>query len=179
MLVAIASIVAPGSLHSQEAISFDELKVLLDKYFAPELVSDIEAALPKSPFDVWGFDAGDYSGDGFNDLILQIRMRRDRGRRMMIYHFVDVEGILEVVREEAVDFIELPIDVGVTIGDGTAYVLAKRDEKGWNFWGRRYRDGVIFLHDHRETNASEAFQHESYRNFGTLSAVNRFLRTRN
>ncbi len=169
----------PSLLSAQEAISFDRLKELLDPYFAPELIGDVEAALPKSTFDVWGFDVGDYSGDGFNDLIVSIRVRKEKGNRMRIYHFVDVEGILELIREETAQFVELPIEVGVTIGDGNAYLLVKRDESGWDVWGRRYEDGVIMLVDTYRTDQGDALIHESYRNYQSLSGWERYLRVRN
>lgn len=172
-------LVSPPGLTAQEAISFDRLQELLDPYFAAELIGDIKSALPKSPFDVWGFDVGDYSGDGFNDFIVSIRVRKEKGNKMRIYHFVDVEGILELIREETAKFVELPIEVGVTIGDGNAYLLVKRDETGWDVWGRRYEDGVIMLVDTYRTDQGNALIHESYRNYQSLSGWERYLRVRN
>ena len=172
-------ITSATTLSAQESITFDRLKELLDPYFAPELVGDVEAALPKADFAVWGFDVGDYSGDGYNDLIVSIRMTRDRGKNMRIYHFIDIEGILEVVREETVEFFELPIEVGVTIGDGNAYVLAKREEGGWDVWGRRYSDGVIMLVDIYSTETGEALVHQKYRHYQDLFGWDRYIRIRN
>ena len=166
-------------LSAQESITFEKLKELLDPYFAAELLGDVEAALPKSDFEVWGFDVGDYSGDGFNDLIVSIRVRKEKGNKMRIYHFVDVEGILELIREETTRFVELPIEVGVTIGDGNAYLLVKRDASGWDVWGRRYEDGVIMLVDTYRTDQGDALIHESYRNYQALNGWERYLRVRN
>lgn len=175
----VLSLISSASLQAQESITFDRLKELLDPYFAPELVGDVEAVLPKVNFAVWGYDVGDYSGDGYNDLIVSIRVAKEKGNKMRIYYFVDVEGILELVREESTRFFELPIEVGVTIGDGNAYLLNKRDETGWNVWGRRYEDGVIMLVDTYTTIRGDALIHETYRHYQKLYGWERYLRVRN
>lgn len=163
---------------AQESITFEQLATLLDPYFAPELVSDVKLALPSAPFAVWGFDVGDYSGDGYNDLVVSIRLNSDRRGEMKIYYFVDIEGILEVVRQENVTFVELPIEVGVTISEGNAYLIQKREEFSWEMYGRRYRDGVIMLVDRYSTQRNVALIHEQYRNYQTLEGFERYLRVR-
>lgn len=163
---------------AQESITFEKLTELLDPYFAPELVSDVKKALPSAPFDVWGFDVGDYSADGYNDLIVSIRLKNDRKNEMQIYYLVDIEGILEVVRQETAKFYELPIEVGVTIGDGNAYLVYKREEFNWEIYGRRYRDGVVMLVDRYTTDRNVALTHEQYRNFQNLECYDRYLRVR-
>ena len=168
-----------ASASAQESITWEALAELLDPYFAPELVGDVRKALPATPFDVWGFDVGDYSGDGYNDLIVSIRMKNDRSRDMKIYYFVDIEGIVDVVRQETAQFVELPIEVGVTIGDGKAYLIYKRVEGNWEIFGRQYRDGVVMLVDHYTTNRGEILTHETYRNFQELEGFDRYLRIRN
>lgn len=163
---------------AQESITFEKLAELLDPYFAPELVADVKKALPGTPFDVWGFDVGDYSADGYNDLIVSVRLKNDRKSEMQIFYFVDIEGILEVVRQETAKFFELPIEVGVTIGDGNAYLVFKRGEYNWEIYGRRYRDGVVMLVDRYTTDRNLALTHEQYRNYQTLECYDRFLRVR-
>ncbi|MGE3799860.1 MAG: sugar-binding protein [Candidatus Kapaibacterium sp.] len=164
---------------AQEAITWENLAEQLDQFFAPELLGDIQKGLPATPFDVWGFDVGDYSGDGYNDLIVSIRMKNDRSRDMKIFYFVDIEGIVEVVRQETAQFIELPIEVGVTIGDGKAYLIFKKLEGNWEIFGRQYQDGVIMLADHYMTTRGEVLTHETYRNFQALDGFDRYLRVRN
>lgn len=163
---------------AQESISFEQLAELLDPYFAPELVGDVKLALPSAPFDVWGFDVGDYSGDNYNDLIVSIRLHSDRRSEMKVYYFVDIEGILEVVRQENVNFVELPIEVGVTIGDGNAYLITKQEEYSWEMYGRRYRDGVVMLVNSYTTNRNVALIHERFRDYQTLEGFDRYLRVR-
>lgn len=163
---------------AQESITFEKLAELLDPYFAPELVGDVKTVLPAAPFDVWGFDVGDYSGDGYNDLMVSIRLRSDRKNEMQVFYFVDIEGMLEVVRQESAKFVELPIEVGVTIGNGNAYLLYKREEYSWEIFGRRYRDGVVMLVDRYTTSRNVALTHEQYRNYQTLECFDRYLRVR-
>lgn len=178
LLLFLFSLLRADVARAQESITFEKLTELLDPYFAPELVADVKKALPATAFDVWGFDVGDYSADGYNDLIVSVRLKNDRKSEMQIYYFVDIEGILEVVRQETAKFFELPIEVGVTIGDGNAYLVYKREEFNWEIYGRRYRDGVVMLVDRYTTSRNVALTHEQYRNYQTLECYDRYLRVR-
>ena len=167
-----------ANLSAQEPITYAELVEQLEPYFAAELIGDVQLALPKGAFQVWGFGVGDYSSDGYNDLVVSIRMGSDRDNKMRIYYFVDIEGMLELVRQEAAHFVELPIEVGVTVGDGNAYLLYKRKDKGWEIYGRRFEDGVIMLVDKFTVETNTALIHEQSRNFQMLEGYDRFLRVR-
>lgn len=172
------SVLLPVSGKAQDFITFEKLTELLDPYFAPELIGDVQLALPKTDFQVWGFGVGDYSGDGYNDLVVSIRMSNDRSREMKIYYFVDIEGILEVVRQENVNFVELPIEVGVTVGDGNAYLMLKREEFNWQMYGWKYRDGVIMLVEEYTTKRNVAITHERWQNYQTLERFDRYMKVR-
>ena len=76
-------------------------------------------------------------------------------------------------------FFELPIEVGVTIGDGLAYLIYKRVEGNWEIFGRQYRDGVIMLVDTYTTTRGDVLTHEIYRNYQSLEGFDRYLRVRN
>ena len=177
--ILLVYLVGSERLLAQEPITWDQLAELLDPYFAPELIGDIKTALPAMPFDVWGFDVGDYSGDGYNDLIVSVRMKNDRSRNMKIYYFIDIDGIVELIRQETVQFFELPLDVGVTIGNGHAYLIYKLVEGHWEMLSRQYRDGVVMLVDNYTTLRGDVFIHEVYRDYQSLEGFDRYLRVRN
>ncbi len=177
-LVIVLIIAVGTTVHAQEAIRFDELAELIDPFFAPELIEDVRREMPEDDFMVWGYDVGDYSGDGYNDLVMTTRMLRDRGRNISVYFFVDVEGILTLVKKEATNFVELPIEVGVTVTQGNAYRINKREEYGWTSYGYHFRDGVLIQVDEFITEQRGAMVHERYRNFQTLEAYDRYVRLR-
>jgi len=159
---------------AQEPITFEQLAERIDPYFAPELVQDVKDVLPQSAFDVWGYDVGDFSGDGANDLALTIRLRTDNRRRVNVYFFVDQEGILQLVKQSTQSFVELPIEVGVSVSNGNAYIARKQSETEWGIEGYRFVDGVIMLVDQFTTTQQGNLTHEEYRNYQTLEGNERY-----
>ncbi len=164
-----------ATAQAQTAITFDSLARAVDPFFAPELVKDIRDALPQNAFDVWSYDVGDYTGDGANDFALVIRQRNDSRKRMNLYFFVDDEGTLRLIKQTTVDFVELPIEVGVAISQGTAYMTRKLKEFNWEINGYRYRDGVVMMVDKFTTAPQGNMTYETYRNFQTLEGYERYI----
>jgi len=160
---------------AQTAITFDSLSALIDPYFAPELVQDVRNALPQSPIDVWGYAVGDYSGDEANDLAVVIRMRGDSRRKMSVYFFVDDEGILRLIKQSNVDFVELPIEVSVAIARGNVYMTRKVKEFNWEIYGYRFRSGVMMMVDKFTSSRQDNLNYETYRNFQTLEGYERYI----
>jgi len=177
LLLALALLAVAPAARAQNAITFDSLAKRIDPFFAAELVQDLKDALPQSPYDVWGYDVGDYSGDGANDIAIVIRQRNDTKRKMGVYFFIDDEGILRLVKQALVDFVELPIEVGVAIADGSAHMTHKLKEFNWEIYGYRYRDGVVMMVDKFTTERQGLMTYESYRNFQTLEGYERYLNT--
>ncbi|MBS1911937.1 MAG: hypothetical protein JST22_08135 [Bacteroidetes bacterium] len=165
----------PAVASAQSPISFDSLARVIDPYFAPELVKDIKDALPQASYDIWGYDVGDYTGDGANDFALAIRAKNDTRKRMTVYMFVDDEGMLRLVKQTPVDFIELPIEVGVAISQGNVYMTRKVKEFNWEILGYRYRDGVMMMVDKFSTMQQGNMTYENYRNFQTLEGYERYI----
>lgn len=162
---------------AQTPITFDSLARSIDPYFAPELVKDIRDALPQTSFDVWGYDVGDYSGDQANDFALVVRQRNDSRKRMNVYFFVDEEGLLRLIKQATVDFVELPIEVGVAISHGNVYMTRKMKEFNWEILGYRYRDGVVMMVDKFTTAQQGNLTYETYRNYQSLEGYERYIST--
>ncbi|MEP7218316.1 MAG: hypothetical protein ABI876_05340, partial [Bacteroidota bacterium] len=159
------------------AITFDSLAKRIDPYFAPELIQDVRDALPQTGYDIWGYDVGDYSGDGANDISIVIRQKNDSRRKMGVYYFVDDEGTLRLVKQMMVDFVELPIEIGVAISDGAVHMTHKLKEFNWEIYGYRYRDGVVMMVDRFTTERQGTMTYETYRNFQSLEGYERYLNT--
>ncbi len=173
--LAILLVIAVSHLQGQSAIGFDDLALRIDRYFAPELVQDVKDALPQSAIDIWGFDVGDYSGDGANDLVIAFRLRNDGKRRVNVYWFVDDEGIMRLVKQKVTDFIEVPMEVGVAITGGEAITTRKIAEDNWEILGYQYRDGVEMLVSKRTTERQGALTYETFRNYQTLEGYERYI----
>ncbi len=160
---------------SQQSITFDQFANQIDPYFAPELVQDVRDALPQSPFAVWVYGVGDYTGDGVNDLALTIRKKSDNHRNIDVYFFVDDEGVLMPIRHEVLQFVELPIEVGVSINNGNVYTVQKLKEYDWQMLGYQYRDGVLMMVDKFITEPHGRMVRERYRNYQNLDTWQRYL----
>jgi hypothetical protein len=168
---------ATVALHAQDPLSFQDFAARVDPYFAPELVQDVKEALPQTPFDVWGYDVGDYSGDGNNDLVVSIRQKNDTKKRMNVFFFVDDEGMLRLIKQSTVEFVELPIEVGVSISQGNAYMMHKLKEFKWEVYGYRFKSGVMMMVDRFTTDRQGQLTYETYRNFQSLEGFERYLNT--
>jgi hypothetical protein len=166
---------AAGVARAQTSITYEEFAKRIDPFFAPELVGDVKEALPQSAFDVWGYDIGDFSGDRANDLAVAVRLRNDRGRHVSVYYFVDDQGILRLIRQGTYEFVELPVEVGVSIYKGNFYLTHKLKEFHWEILGYTYRDGVVMMVDKFTTERQGTLTYETYRNFQTLEGYERYL----
>ncbi len=160
---------------AQGGMSFDELTGKLSVYFADELLADLPKSLPRGiPYRIWGWDVGDFTGDGYNDLALSIYISTSRKRECQVYLFGDIDGYLVNVATYAVPFIELPLEVGVVIKDTTCYIARKRRDEDWSVKGYRFYQGSIILVDEFRSNKVLSFDHETYRNYRTLETRETF-----
>lgn len=175
LVVVVLLLLSAGAARAQNAITFDSLARLVDPYFAPELVQDVKDALPQTPIDVWGYAVGDYSGDEINDMAVVIRQRGDSRRKMSAYFFVDDEGILRLIKQTDVDFVELPIEVSVAIARGNAYMTRKVKEFNWEVYGYRFHSGVVMMVDKFTSERQDNLNYETYRNFQTLEGYERYI----
>lgn len=159
----------------QSGMLYADFKTKLEPYFAEELIKDVDNVMPQgAEFRVWGWDVGDFSADGFNDLSLSINLIGTRKRECIVYLFIDNDGYLVNVSRYTVSYIDLPLEVGVVIRDTTCYVVQKRRSEYWMMKGYRYRHGSVVLYDEFISNRVEMFAHEGYRNFLTLNTRDKY-----
>lgn len=150
-------------------MDFDEFVRRADPYFAEELLNDVRVALPRgSSYRIWGWDVGDFSGDGFYDLAVSVQVLGNRKRECVVYMFADVEGYLVQISRMPFDYVDLPLEVGVVVKDNACYVTQKRKSEDWTIRGYRFTEGALVLVDEFVSDKIESFQHESFRSFQTL-----------
>lgn len=170
LMLAVTSTVA------QAGVPFSELRARLAPYFADELIDDLQEAMPKgSDYRIWGWDAGDFTGDGHLDVAFSINVLGTRRKECVVYLFADIDGFLENVATYRVPYVTLPLEVGVVIKNTTCYVAQKRKEEDWIMTGYRYVGGSVVMVDRFVSNTIQGFAHESYRNYQTLETSDRYL----
>jgi hypothetical protein len=166
-VVFAALAVAPVA--AQSGMDFDEFVRRAEPYFAEDLLGDVRMAMPQgSGYKIWGWDVGDFSGDGYYDLALSVHILGTRKRECLVYMFADVEGYLVPVGRMPFQFVDLPLEVGVVIKDVACYVTQKRKSEDWSIRGYRFTEGAVVLVDEFVSDKIEGFQHESFRSFQTL-----------
>jgi len=177
ILASLIGVMLPVAVFAQSGMDFDEFKRRADPYFAEELLADVRNAMPLgASYRIWGWDVGDFSGDGVYDLAVSLHVSGSRKRECLVYMFVDVEGYLVNISKMPFPFVDLPLEVGVVIRDTSCYVTVKRKSEDWSILGYRFREGAVVLVDQFVTDRIESMGHETYRSFQSLATRERFLR---
>ncbi|MGQ9819604.1 MAG: hypothetical protein ACUVQ1_06750 [Candidatus Kapaibacteriales bacterium] len=131
---------------SQTGIPFSEFKNKLQGYFIPEMISDLEKNLPQRiNFTIWGWDIGDYSGDGNPDLAFTIKISQEKRKVSYAYFFVDIDGTFELVLNKAYEYIELPLEIGISIKNNSCSITQKKKNDHWVIETYRFENGIIYL----------------------------------
>ena len=168
-----------GKLSAQSGLKFNELAMRLDPYFAKELILDIKKQLPQgSDYNIWGFDVGDYSGDGYFDCAVSLKLAAEKKKIIHVYFFVDIEGYLTEVGNFQYEFFEIPLEIGVVIKDNACFVTRKREQFNWLMDGFRFINGTLVKLDRFTTKKDGLLTHETYRNYLSLENTERYIYTR-
>ena len=89
LIYIIILITIPSILFSQ-GMSFNEFAPKLQKYFDNKLIADIQNELPSDgAYQIWGWDVGDFSGDGYYDVAFSVRYKSDKGKKIRAFMFAD------------------------------------------------------------------------------------------
>ena len=180
VLLLIALCAIPRGARAQEGMTFDELAPKLAEAFNADMISDVRAQLPDpGTYKIWGFDAGDYSGDGYPDCALSIQIHGEGGRHLHIYFFVDDEGVMKNVGEETRTYLQLPIEVGVNINDGVCSVVAKNNDKRWEIVSYYFRYGEFMVADSFSRDFRNPIAIERTRNFLHMEGTDRYYNFEN
>jgi hypothetical protein len=179
ILASVVFVSSASVLHAQSGLALEQMQEKLKPYFADELIGDIKDQLPRgAQYRIWGWDVGDFSGDGAPDLALSVRMNNDRGRNVQVYLFADIDGFLTRVGKFPYTFVETPIEVGVLIKDNGCFVVEKSQDFDWTITGYRLDNGSLIVLDSFRTERVRTMTHEAYRNFQNLSGYERYRDTR-
>lgn len=177
-ITGILLIVFVSNVQSQQGFKFSELVQRLSPYFSEELINDVRKQLPQgTDYSIWGYDIGDFSGDGFYDLGLSIRLAGDKRKQMQVYLFVDLDGFLTKVAQFPYEFIEMPLEIGIVIRNNICYITKKAKQFNWSIRGYRFINGNLILWDEFTTTRLDNLTKETYHNFYNLLSTERYIRT--
>ncbi|HOK13398.1 MAG TPA: sugar-binding protein [Candidatus Kapabacteria bacterium] len=164
--------------YSQSGIRFPELSRRLENYFNKEMIQDLQREFPQgSDYTIWGWDVGDFSGDGVPDAAFSVRISGQRGRIMQVYLFVDIDGYFVKAGQFAYEFVELPLEIGVVIRDNACYVTQKHKQFNWLIRGYRFDNGALIMLDEFTTERIGEYTYESYKNYQNLQNTEKFIVT--
>lgn len=165
--------------YSQSGMKFSELSKRLEQYFNKEMIADIQEQLPQgSEYTVWGWDVGDYSGDGNPDAAFTLRIAGEKGRTMQAYLFVDLDGYFVKVGQFPYQFVELPLEIGVVIRGNACFVTKKNKMYDWLIRGYRFDNGSLNHLDEFTTKRIGSQTYETYKNYENLTNTEKFINTR-
>ncbi len=161
---------------AQSGMDYREFSSKLELYYDKAMVEDVRKQLPQDgEFRVWGWDVGDFSGDGNYDVAFTIRMADDKKRQVQVFLFIDVDGYLQNVNTFQYSFVETPLEVGMVIKSNACYVTQKKRQYEWTVRGYRFSQGSISLLDEFVTTRVDHYTREYYRNFQSLKHELKFL----
>jgi hypothetical protein len=179
-IIAVLFILSVTNTLSQQGLKFAELAQRLDPYFAKELIGDIKKQLPQgSDYSIWGWDVGDFSGDGYFDVALTVRLAGEKKRTVQVYLFVDLDGFLNRVGQFTYEFVDLPLEIGCVIRYNACFITKKQKQFNWLIRGYRFDNGSLIVLDEYTTTKLEYLTHESYTNYQSLNNTEKYLKTGN
>ncbi|MFP4527591.1 MAG: sugar-binding protein [Candidatus Kapaibacterium sp.] len=163
---------------AQNGLKFAELAQRLEPYFAKELISDVRRQLPQgSDYSIWGWDVGDFTGDGFYDCAVTVRLANESRRMVTVYMFADIKGYLTEVGQFQYQYYEIPLEIGVVIKNNACYVTRKREKFNWVIRGYTFDNGAMILLDEFTTTRLSKLTRETYRNYKDLRNTERYFYT--
>ncbi|MCX7736322.1 MAG: hypothetical protein N2319_06380 [Candidatus Kapabacteria bacterium] len=167
-------------LLAQSGMKFSEFKKKLSSYFDDELINDVEKLMPQgSSYNIWGWDVGDFSNDGHNDVAFAVRISGEKRKIVQVFLFVDIDGFLINVGTYPYSFVEIPLEVGIVIRDNSCYITKKNEQYNWEIIGYQYRDGNLILRDSYSTKRIFNYTYENSIDYVNLTGKKRFIVTSN
>ena len=164
--------------YGQNGLKFAELAKRLDPYFAKDLITDIKNQLPQgTDYSIWGWDVGDFSGDGYFDVAVSIKLKAEKKKIVQAYLFVDIEGFLTRVGTYSYNYVQLPLEIGVVISQNACFITQKNKQFDWLIRGYTFDNGSLILLDEYSTKRVGRLTREKYLNFQTLQNTLRYIHT--
>lgn len=178
-IIAIIFFFGSISLFSQSGITFAEFAKKLNPYYDRALIMDIQKQLPQGTnYKIWGWDVGDYSGDGYNDVAFAAKLASEKNRIVQTYLFVDLDGYLVKVGNFEYPYVDIPLEIGLVIDNNTCMITKKNKQYNWEIQGFSFDNGSLLMHDEFTTRKLGNLTYETYVNYLDLKSNVKLLNTR-
>jgi hypothetical protein len=159
-------------------MKFTELAKRIEPYFDKALILDVQGQLPQgSDYSIWGWDVGDFSGDGYFDLAISVKSASEKKRITQVYMFVDISGYLTKVGQYSYTYVDMSLEIGIVIKKDVCYVTRKNKQFDWLIIGYTFDNGSMIKLDEYSTSRVNNLTYESYRNYKTLKNTDKYLQT--
>ena len=177
VLVFLFFLLLGSDVFSQSGVRYSDFTKRLEHYFDPELISDITNEMGRIDFSVWSWDVGDFSGDDVNDVAFCVRRTGAKDRAMDVYLFADIDGFLTKVGQFRIDYVEIPLEVGVAIRDGAVYITQKFKQFHWKIVSYKFINGSLIKNSDYTTSRTGRLTHEIENNYVNLRNTEKYLIT--
>jgi hypothetical protein len=165
-------------VNAQTGKTFAEFAQTLEQYFDKTMIDDIKKQLPLgSDYKIWGWDVGDFSGDGIVDCAFSLNLKADKKRRMHVYLFTDIDGFLTKVGHFTYNFIDTPLEIGVAIKNSACAITQKNEDFNWNIDSYTYDNGVVLRTETYHTRRIGDLTYQKNRNYQSLTSTEKYLYT--
>lgn len=165
VILLVCSFVLPNFGYSQSGMTLAEFKVKLEQYFNEDMVNDVVNKIPQQTrFTVWGWDVGDFSGDNNSDLAFSLKILGESRKVVYVYMFVDIDGYLEPIYVLQLQYVSLPLEIGVSIRNNMCSITQKREKDFWTIKSYTFENGVLFL--------VEDYTSQLFPNYGLETTIN-------
>lgn len=175
ILTIIALLVTQTIAFSQSGMRYSEFAKKLEMFYHTDLIADITDEMPKTDFTVWGWDVGDFSDDGHNDIAFCIRRAGLKEKTVDVYIFADIDGFLVKVGQFEYEFVELPLEVGIAFKYGILYITQKFKHQHWKMISYKFINGSLSMYDEFLTLRQGRLTHEVCHNYYTLQSTEKYL----
>ena len=165
------------NVFAQSGIRYNEFIKKLERYFDSELIADITNEIGMVDFSVWSWDAGDFSDDDINDVAFCIRRTGMKDKYMEVYLFSDIDGFLVKVGQFKIEYVELPLEVGVAIRNGAVYITQKFKQFHWKIVSYKLVNGSLIKYSDYTTSRIGKLTREIENNYVYLRNTERYLFT--
>ena len=178
-IVIVILLLSTFSAQAQSGKKFAEFANQLSSYFDRPMIDDIKSQLPlNGDYKVWGWDVGDFSGDGFVDCAFAIKLRSDKKKRMHVYLFADIDGYLKKIGHYPLYYVELPLEIGVSISHNQCGITTKSKKYCWDINTYSYSQGVVIHNETFSTKRIGDLTYERTKNYINLTNVEKYLYTK-
>ncbi len=156
--ILLISSLSSNNLYAQSGITYSEFIRRINDFFNPEMIEDIHSSFSNTEkITIWSWDVGDFSEDGHSDLAITYKIGGDRQQIVYLRMFADVDGYFVKVGEFSFKFIDLPLEIGTNIKDGTCYVSQKIKADNWKILGYKLMNGALLFKEEYASQKIEDF----------------------